>query len=90
MLDRVLLLAVAFASLVAFVLAWIDKRRAARGERRIREATLLTWSVFGGSPGLLAGMLLLRHKVRKATFLVRLLLVVLAQFGVTWLVVLGE
>lgn len=75
------------SSLVALALCAWDKRRAMRGGGRVRETTLLAWSLLGGSPGLLAGMVMLRHKVRKPGFLVRLLAVVLFQLGLAlaWL-----
>lgn len=66
-------------SLATFALAAVDKRRAQGGGRRIREDTLVASALFGGSPGLVLAMLLLRHKVRKASFLARFLVVVLLQ-----------
>ena len=67
------------ASVVAFALAVADKRRAARGHRRVRERTLLLSAVLGGSPGLVAAMLLVRHKWRMAAFVAKLGLVLALQ-----------
>lgn len=73
----------------AFVLAVVDKRRARRGQHRIRERSLLGVAFVGGSLGLLVGMVLVRHKVRKPTFLVRLFAIVVVQSAlVAWLYVL--
>ena len=57
-------------NLIAFVLMGIDKRRARRGMWRIPEATLILSAVIGGGVGVLAGMLLFRHKTRKPRFAV--------------------
>ncbi len=74
---------------VALVLAVVDKVRARRGLHRIRERTLLGVAFLGGSVGLLVGMVLVRHKVRKPSFLIRLLGIVVVQSAlVAWLYVL--
>lgn len=66
-------------SAIAFVTMAVDKGRARGGGSRIRERTLLLIALVGGSPGVAAGMALVRHKTRKAGFLVALLLIVSAQ-----------
>ena len=77
---------VAALSLLAFAAAWLDKSAARRGRRRVRESTLLGLALVGGSPGLLAAMLLRRHKTRKPAFLLRLGAIVAAQaaLGLAW------
>lgn len=49
------------ATFVAFV---VDKRRAERHRRRIRELTLMGMSLLGGAAGGLVAMYLVRHKTR--------------------------
>jgi uncharacterized membrane protein YsdA (DUF1294 family) len=71
-------------SLVTFVAFGVDKRRATRNERRIPERTLHGLELAFGWPGALAGMLVFRHKTRKARYLVVTTFVVvvhLALFG---------
>lgn len=46
----------------------MDKRRAQRGQRRIPEVWLLFWTLLGGG-GALYGIFRVRHKNRKASFL---------------------
>ena len=75
---------VALASFVAFGLCLWDKRQTRRMKTRIPERSLLLWALFGGSPGLILGMLVARHKTRKATFLIPLAFVVILQAGVAW------
>lgn len=54
--------------LLAFCLCGADKGRAARARRRISENTLLSIALLGGAAGLLLGMVVFRHKIRKPRF----------------------
>ncbi|MFN0242881.1 MAG: DUF1294 domain-containing protein [Planctomycetota bacterium] len=49
------------------VFAW-DKACAKRGQRRVPEATLHSLELFGGWPGALLAMRVLRHKSAKTSF----------------------
>lgn len=55
-------------NLVALILCAIDKVRAGAGKWRVPESTLMLSAALGGSPALLLGMLLLRHKTRHKKF----------------------
>ena len=59
-------------SLLTFTVFGIDKKRAVRGEWRIRESTLLILSLIGGAAGGLIGMTVFRHKIRKPLFVAAL------------------
>lgn len=59
----------ALASALTFVAYGIDKRRAARGRRRIAERTLHLMELAGGWPGALAGQAVFRHKRRKGRYM---------------------
>ena len=59
------LIALNFAAFAAF---GIDKSHAENNRRRIRESTLLTLAMFGGTPGAYAGRSMFRHKTRKQPF----------------------
>jgi uncharacterized membrane protein YsdA (DUF1294 family) len=72
---------VAFASLLTFVLALTDKHRARRGRQRIPERTLLAGAALGGSPGLVLGMIVSRHKVRKSSFITKLAVILFLQIA---------
>lgn len=90
MLPPLLLAWIGLASLAALALAVWDKARARRGGRRVPEATLLGLALVGGSPGLLLGMLLARHKTRKLSFLAPFALIVALQVVLlAWLVAQG-
>lgn len=47
-----------------------DKYQSILARHRISEATLLGLALIGGSPGMVAGMFLFRHKIQKPGFLV--------------------
>ena len=49
-------------------MAW-DKWLAREKKRRIPESTLLGLALAGGATGILAGMLIFRHKIRKPRFI---------------------
>ena len=73
---------------VALALYSLDKHRAVRGGRRVPEAVLLGLALIGGSPAAALGMILLRHKTRKTSFLVAFTAIVVVQtvVAVGWLV----
>lgn len=73
---------ICFAVLInalSFGLFWFDKRAARAGRWRIREQTLLTVALFGGSPGAMIARQVFRHKTRKEPFRTQLALIVVLQ-----------
>lgn len=56
-----------------------DKLRAKKNKWRIPERTLLLMAALGGSPGILAGMYLFRHKTRHMKFTLGVPLILAAQ-----------
>ncbi len=58
-----------------------DKRRAGLGERRVPESALLALALLGGSPAAAAAILVLRHKTRKTSFLLKFAAVAAIQVG---------
>lgn len=63
-----LIYALVAVNFIAFALFGIDKAQAKAGRWRVRERTLLTWALIGGTPGAYAARALFRHKTRKASF----------------------
>ena len=63
----------------------MDKSKAIKHKRRIRESTLLGLSFFGGAAGGLLGMCVFRHKTRKPYFLYGLPLMLLIQTLIIYL-----
>ncbi|MGQ9683457.1 MAG: DUF1294 domain-containing protein [Anaerolineae bacterium] len=75
-------------SATACLVYGLDKWAAQCNRQRIPERVLLGLALAGGSPGALLGMVLFRHKRRKAPFLGRLGLIVAIQgalVGLWWL-----
>lgn len=69
-LFQFLLLYLAVISLIAAAVTVADKRRARRNKWRIPESTLLLLAALGGSLSMLITMKAIRHKTRKAKFMV--------------------
>ena len=63
-------------SLIAFGFYAYDKRQARRGGWRVSEAMLHLLSLLGGWPGAFAAQRILRHKWRKASFMIVFWLIV--------------
>ena len=66
-------------SALAFVMYWLDKRRAARGAWRVSERTLHTIELLGGWPGAWIAQRVFRHKWQKTQYLVVFWMIVAAH-----------
>lgn len=55
-------------NIITFLAMLIDKKKAKKGSWRIKESTLLTMGLIGGSIGGIAGMYIFRHKTQKPKF----------------------
>ncbi|MBQ3284058.1 MAG: DUF1294 domain-containing protein [Ruminococcus sp.] len=73
-------------NLIAVIVTVHDKRAAVRGSWRVKERTLLLIAALGGSPAMLLTMLLIRHKTRKAKFMVGIPLIIVLQLVIVFLV----
>ncbi len=67
-MHDLLLFWLVLVNLAGFVLMGLDKYRAKRGLWRIPERTLFFAALLGGTPGIIAGMELFRHKTRHNSF----------------------
>lgn len=79
----------AFMSLIAFMLYGKDKSMAKKngGPNRIKESTLLGFSVFGGAIGAFLGRIIFHHKTEKVYFSFTIYLSLLLQAAVLGLLV---
>ncbi|RNI15974.1 DUF1294 domain-containing protein [Methanohalophilus sp. RSK] len=67
-LEQLVVAYIGLASLFSFVIMGIDKRKAVKGAYRISEKFLFTCAFAGGSVGILTGMYVFKHKVRRWKF----------------------
>ena len=84
----ILLLYFSIISIVATVLAVLDKRKAIKGKRRIPEKTLMTVGFFGGATAELITMKLIRHKTKHKKFMIGLPAEILLHIIIITLMVL--
>jgi uncharacterized membrane protein YsdA (DUF1294 family) len=75
------------ASAVCFFAFWSDKRRAARGDLRIAERTLLALALLGGWAGGILAARLFRHKTQKTAFRLQMAAITLAHLALIGVVV---
>lgn len=80
-IGRILLCWIAAVDLLTFCVFWWDKRCAKKGQRRVRESTLLWLCGLGGALGGLLSMRLFHHKTRKKPFAIGVPLMLAAQAG---------
>ncbi|MGI5885757.1 MAG: DUF1294 domain-containing protein [Candidatus Spyradocola sp.] len=72
-------------NLAALLTMWADKRRAQRGQSRVRERTLFLLALLFGALGGTAGMFLFRHKTQHLQFRIFFPLLAVVQFAlVVW------
>ncbi len=74
-------------NVVALILCAVDKVRAGAGKWRVPEATLFLSAALGGSPALLLGMLLLRHKTKHKRFMIGVPAILACQLILAYLIV---
>ncbi len=71
-----------FVNLVTFIIYGFDKIQALTNNKnisRVSEVKLLLLAVFGGSLGALISMLLFRHKIKKLSFVIKFILIIIVQ-----------
>lgn len=71
-------------NLAGFLSMKMDKKRAIKGEWRIRERTLFLFALLGGSAGAILGMQLFRHKTKHRHFVIGMPLIFILQLGLAF------
>ncbi len=74
-------------SLIAVIVTVYDKWASKhRTDRRIRESSLLAFSVLGGSVAMFVTMLIIRHKTKHPKFMIGIPVIMILQAVCVWLV----
>lgn len=73
-----------FINVATFIFFGIDKFKASKDFRRIRERTLWILAAVGGSGGALIGMQLFRHKTKKNSFQAVFFLILFLQIALVF------
>ena len=81
MYTKILLIYFLFINVVTFLIRGIDKRKAKHQKRRIKEKTLLWFSLAWGFLGAFLAMSIFHHKTIKGKFLIRFYLIVVLRMG---------
>lgn len=66
-------------NIAGFAMMGIDKRKAVRHQWRVRESTLFTIAIIGGSVGSILGMRVFHHKTKHWYFVYGMPLILLLQ-----------
>lgn len=83
---KILYIYLIIINIVAVFVTIHDKYAARKGNWRVKENTLLLIAALGGSPAMYLIMLLIRHKTRKAKFMLGIPLIFLLEIGIIYLV----
>jgi uncharacterized membrane protein YsdA (DUF1294 family) len=80
------ILYIVLINLVAYLVMWWDKRKAAQREWRVAEATLYILGFLGGALGIVGGMFRFRHKTQKRSFQAITFLCLIVSLVIYWFV----
>jgi uncharacterized membrane protein YsdA (DUF1294 family) len=67
-MEKILLIYLIVINTLTFIVMLYDKLQASYHSQRVRERTLYTLTLIGGSPAMVVSMYTIRHKSRKLTF----------------------
>lgn len=70
-------------NIISLLLMYVDKKRAIKGEWRIREKTFFIVATVGGSVGILLGMKWARHKTKHLSFKLFIPLILMIQISLS-------
>ena len=66
-------------NLFGFFIMYYDKRKAKKGQWRIKEGTIILVTLLGGGIGTISGMYVFHHKTKKLKFTVGLPTILIAE-----------
>lgn len=66
-------------NLIAFIIVYIDKKKAIKRQWRIKESTIIFLSIIGGSIGTYISMYAFRHKTKHLKFTLGIPIIIVLQ-----------
>ena len=73
-------------NLISIIITIVDKRKAEKHKWRIKESTLLIYSLLGGSVSMFITMRIIHHKTKTKKFMIGIPAIFVGQLAVTFLV----
>jgi uncharacterized membrane protein YsdA (DUF1294 family) len=73
-------------NIIAFLAMWQDKKKAVKNQWRVSEVTLQLIGIIGGAIGILSGMYKLRHKTKKRSFQVGVVIGLIVSLIIYWFI----
>lgn len=77
---------IAIINISGFYLMYLDKVKAINNEWRIKEKTLLSIALFGGSIGTFLGMHIFRHKTKHIIFVLGVPFIIIFQIAILYFI----
>lgn len=85
-ITKYLIIYLIVINLIAFLVMFLDKRKAKYGKWRIPEQTLFIVALIGGSIGAIVGMYTFRHKTKKLRFSIGFPVILILQILLVFMV----
>ncbi len=85
-ITKYLIIYLIVINLIAFLVMFLDKRKAKYGKWRIPEQTLFIVALIGGSIGAIAGMYTFRHKTKKLRFSIGFPVILILQILLVFMI----
>lgn len=73
-------------NIMAYLIMYIDKKRAIKNEWRIKESNLILVALIGGGIGSILGMYSFRHKTKHNKFKIGIPIIILAQISLLYFI----
>lgn len=81
-------------NIISFIFYSYDKYKATQSNKkevtRVSEKTLLISSLIGGTIGSILAMVIFRHKIKKLSFMLKFIVVVVLQLTFLYLLIMNE
>lgn len=86
MLYKIVIIYLICINIFSVFLTVYDKVRAVKNRWRVKESTLMLFSILGGCVGMYFTMLLIRHKTKKPLFMIGIPVIFILQLVAVYLI----